>query len=170
MEKSTESCFLLVLQTPHQQRLLVKYGNIVTCMDAIYRTTKYAFPCFFVVVKTSLGIGQVVATIIPQYETTELITEGLKVLKSWNPAWNPSYFMTDKSAQELEAIKNIHPATVRFICDFHRAQAIERWVTKASNGVNSEDRRKITGDLKALAYTCSGQYYKSYYTDYEFYM
>ena len=101
---------------------------------------------FLVVVKTSLGIGQVVAT-----ETTELITEGLKVLKLWNPAWNP-----DKSAQELEAIQIIHPTTVRYICDFHRAQAIERWVAKASNGVNSEERRKITGDLKALAYTCSG--------------
>ena len=157
MEGATESSFLLVFQTAHQQRLLVKYGNVVTCMDAIYRTTKYAFLCFFLVVKTSLGTGQVVGTMIPQYETTELITEGLRVLKSWNPDWKPRYFMTDKSAQELEAIQTIHPATVRYICDFHRAQALERWVAKASNGVNPDERRRITADFKALAYTCDGR-------------
>ena len=37
--------------------------------------TNYGFPCFFLVVKTSLGTGQVVGTIIPQYETTELIAK-----------------------------------------------------------------------------------------------
>ena len=153
----TEPSFLLVFQTPHQQRLLCKYGNTVSCMDAIYRTTKYGFPCFFLVVKTSLGTGQVVGTIIPQYETTELIAKGLEVLKSWNPEWKPNYFMTDKSAQELEAIQTIHPTTVRFICDFHRAQAQHRWIAKGSNGVQPEDRGKITTDLKALAYTCNGK-------------
>lgn len=157
MEGTTESSFLLVFQTPHQQRLLIKYGNVITCMNAIYRTTKYGFPCFFLVVKTSIGTGQVVGTIIPQYETTQLITNGLQVIKSWNPQWKPSYFMTDKSAQELEAVQTTHPSTVRYICDFHRAQALERWVSKGSNGVNAEDRRRITADLKALAYTCDGE-------------
>ena len=57
--------FLLVMQTQHQQSLLRKYGNIVTLMDGVYRTTKYGFPCFFLVVKTSLGRGRVVGTIIP---------------------------------------------------------------------------------------------------------
>ena len=54
-----ESSFLLVMQTKHQQDLLRKYGNIVTLMDGVYRTTKYGFPCFFIVVKTSLGMGRV---------------------------------------------------------------------------------------------------------------
>lgn len=70
-------------------------------MDAIYKTLKYGFPCFFLVVKTSIGKGRVIGTIIPQYETEELITEGLKVLKDWDPTWCPDFFMTDKSDQEL---------------------------------------------------------------------
>ena len=55
-----------------------EYGNIITLMDGIYRTTKYGFPCFFLTVKTSLGLGRVVATIIPQYESEELLAEGLR--------------------------------------------------------------------------------------------
>ena len=39
----------------------------------------------FVVVKMSLGIGRVPAIITPQYVTTEMIKEGLQILKSWNP-------------------------------------------------------------------------------------
>ena len=77
--------FLLVIQTLQQQKWLNTYGNVVTCIDAIYKTNKYAFPCFFVVVKTSIGTGRVVGTIIPQFETTEMICEGLKTLKAWNP-------------------------------------------------------------------------------------
>ena len=70
-------------------------------MDATYKTLRYGFPCFFLVVKTALGIGRVVGTIIPQYETEEFIQEGLQKLKEWNPGWSPQFFMTDKSAQEL---------------------------------------------------------------------
>ena len=41
------SPFLLVLQTARQRELLVKYGNTVTLMNAIYKTCKYNFPCLF---------------------------------------------------------------------------------------------------------------------------
>lgn len=50
------SPFLLVMQTARQRELLVKYGNTVTLMDAIYKTCKYNFPCFLLTVKTSVGI------------------------------------------------------------------------------------------------------------------
>jgi len=70
-------------------------------MDAMYKTLRYGFPFFFMVVKTALEIGRVVATIIPQYETEEFIQEGLQKLKEWNPGWSPQFFMADKSAQEL---------------------------------------------------------------------
>jgi len=45
------SPFLLVMQTARQRELLVKYGNTVMLMDAIYKTCKYNFPCFFLTVK-----------------------------------------------------------------------------------------------------------------------
>ncbi len=117
--------FLLVIQTPQQKKWLSTYGSVITCMDAIYKTN---IPCFFLVVKTSIGKGRVVATIIPQFETTDLIAEGLRILRSWCPSWTPKFFMTDKSSAELEAIGTIFPSTIRFICDFHRSQAIDRKV------------------------------------------
>jgi len=99
--------FLLVFQTPQQRKWLAEYRNTVTCMDAIYKTLKYGFPCFFLVAKTAIGKGCVIDTIIPQYETEELIAEGLAVIGSWNPGWCPDFFMTDKSAQELSKL-NTH--------------------------------------------------------------
>ena len=126
-------------------------------MDAIYKTTKYGFPCFFVVVKTSLGIGRVAATIIPQYETTEMIKEGLQILKFWNPQWKPMLFMTDKSSQELEAVGAVHPTCIRYICDFHRGQAFERWVNRAANGVAPTTRNLVLDSMKRLAYATTGE-------------
>ena len=55
------------------------YGNNITLMDGIYRTTKYGFPCIFLTVRTSIGRGMVVATIIPQFENEDLIAEGLTI-------------------------------------------------------------------------------------------
>ena len=39
-------------------------GYVITLMDSIYCTIKYGFSWFFVTVKTSIGSGGVVATII----------------------------------------------------------------------------------------------------------
>ena len=52
-------------------------------------------------------------TVIPQFETSFLIAEGLKILSTWNPSWQPIYFMTDNSYAELEAIAEIFPSCIR---------------------------------------------------------
>ena len=88
-------------------RVLIHPSNTVN------RTNKYGFPCFFVVIKTALGLGRVVGTIIPQFETTTMISRGLEIIKSWNPQWDPKYFMTDKSYVELEAIVDVFPSCIR---------------------------------------------------------
>ena len=100
----SQSTFLLVIHTKAQKELMNKYGNNITLMDGIYRTTKYGFPCIFLTVKTSIGNGMVVATIIPKYENEDLLVEGLTILKQWNALWSPKFTMTDKSAVELGAI------------------------------------------------------------------
>ncbi len=65
--------------------------------------------------------------------------------------------MTDKSSVELSAIENVHPSCIRLLCDFHRAQAWERWVNKSSNGVLPHDRDSVLAHLKTLAYAVSGK-------------
>lgn len=144
------------MQTARQRKLLVKYGNTVTLMDAIYKTCKYNFPCFFLTVKTSVGLGQVVATIIPEFETEDLLLQGLKILKSWTSTWSPSFFVTDKSLVELNAVAHAHPKATRLLCDFHRAQAQDRWINKNSNGVPAELKSVVSAKLKALAYATTG--------------
>ena len=93
-----ETTFLLVMQTKHQRELLNKYGNMITMMDGVYRTTKYGFPCFFVTVKTSLGIGRVVATVIPQYESEELLYRGTTSVEEVEPKLVPSV-LNDRQEQ-----------------------------------------------------------------------
>ena len=49
---SEKSCsFLFVHQEPWQQRLLVRYGNIIALLDATYKTTKYSLPLFLLCVQ-----------------------------------------------------------------------------------------------------------------------
>jgi len=122
------------------------------------------FQAFFVTVKTSLVIGRVVATIIPQYESEELLTEGLCLLKKWNSNWSPHFSMTDKSSVELNANGNVHPSCIRLLCDFHRAQAWERWVNKTANSVLPQDRDTLLSYLKDLAYATTGTFYKCHIT------
>lgn len=50
---------LYVHQQQWQQRLMVKYGNEISLIDATYKTTNYALPLFFVCVKTNNGYAVV---------------------------------------------------------------------------------------------------------------
>ena len=122
----------------------LKYGNMVT------------FPCFFLVIKTFIGVGRVVGTIIPQFETTEMICEGLKTLKAWNLLWNPKFIMTDKSSAELEAIGNTFPSCTCFICDFHRSQVFDIWVNKGCHEVTNHLEKNVTDSFRKLAYAPTG--------------
>ena len=47
-----EQTLLWIHQEPWQQDLLIKYGNTITLMDAIYKTTQYELALFFLTVRT----------------------------------------------------------------------------------------------------------------------
>ena len=68
----------------------MKYGNIVSLMDAAYKITKYELPLFFICVKINVGYSTV-PEFITQFETASHIEEALSILKKWNPTWCPSY-------------------------------------------------------------------------------
>ena len=85
---------LYVHQEQWQQQLLRRYGNTIVLIDATYKTTKYELPMFFVTVKTNVGYTPI-ADFVVQSETSDQIEEALNVIASWNPEWNPPYFMTD---------------------------------------------------------------------------
>ena len=134
------SRLLFVHQTKNQKSLLKKYGNHICLLDATYKTTRYAVPLFFVVVKTNIDY-QVVASFVVQDETTESITEALSMLADWNPSWNPMVFMVDKSDQEINAIGNVFERARVLLCDFHREQSWGRWLRKGENGLDKHKDR-----------------------------
>ena len=105
---STDSMqsLLWVHQEKWQKELLVKYGNTITLIDATYKTTKYDLALFFLCVPTNVNYT-VVAEFVTQSETAENIAEALSVIKQWNVALSPPFFMTDNSEAEQLAITNV---------------------------------------------------------------
>ena len=81
---------LFVYQNALQHRLLNRYGNELVLLDAMYRTTRYALPLFFLVVRTNVDY-QVVGAFICETETSESIEEALRIFWTWNPELQPKY-------------------------------------------------------------------------------
>lgn len=134
-EQTMEETLLYIQQEDWQKELLTRYGNTVTLMDATYKTTKYSIPLFFVCVKTNVSYS-VVAEFIIQSETAECIYEALSILKSWNPKWEPQFYITDYSDVEIAAVNKLFPKTQVYLCEFHREQAWERWVKDKKHGLS----------------------------------
>ena len=106
--KTPTKGFLFAHQMKDQRRLLEHYGNEISMLDATYKTTKYSLPLFFVVVKTNVDY-QIAGSFVIQSETSDSIYKALSIIKSWNPTWNPSYFMVDFSEEEMSAIGKLFP-------------------------------------------------------------
>ena len=79
--KSSQNSLLFVHQESWQKRLLLRYGNELVLLDTTYQTTRYALPLFFLVVKTNIGLYQIVGAFISENESEESITEALQILK-----------------------------------------------------------------------------------------
>ena len=141
-------------QEEWQQKILVKYGNTMTLVDATYKTTKYDLPLFFVTVRTNVGY-KVAAYFIVQSESTEQILEALNILKQWNPDWKPAFFLCDYSEAEISSIQQTFPTTTVYLCDFHREQAWTRWVRDHKNGLNKQQQEQLLAHLRACAWAPS---------------
>ena len=49
------------------------------------------------------------------------------------------------------------PQCFQLLCDFHCAQAVERWVNKGTNGVHPTDKALVTDAFRRLAYAATGK-------------
>ena len=76
--------------------------------------TKLPSLIFFLTVRTNVGY-KVVAHFIVQSETTEELVEALNILKSWNPQWNPPFFLCDYSEAEISAIERSFPGITVYV-------------------------------------------------------
>lgn len=146
---------LWVHQMPWQQELMTKYGNFISLIDATYKTTRYELPLFFICVRTNVGYC-VVADFIVQSECAVSIKEALLILRSWNPEWNPPFFMSDFSEAEISAVEQTFPGITVYGCDFHREQAWTHWIQDYKNGLSVDDREKLISMLRDCAWASSG--------------
>ena len=102
---STQS-LLFVYQAKWQTDLLRRYGEEIVLLDATYKTTRYVLPLFFLVVKTNVDY-QIVCAFVTENETKRAIMEGLQIIKSWNPGFNPRNCMTDYCNEEIDALEQV---------------------------------------------------------------
>lgn len=72
--------FLFIHMEQWQQKLLIKYGNTLSLIDATYKTTEYAMPLFLLCVRTNTGYATV-SEFIVQDETAASISEALSIIK-----------------------------------------------------------------------------------------
>ena len=143
-DESFEETLLYVHQEDWQKELLTRYGNTLTLIDATYKTM------FFLCVKTNVSYT-VVAEFIIQSETSNHILEALSMIKSWNPSWEPEYFMMDYSDAEMAAVRDLFPSTQIYLCEFHREQARERWVKERRHGQSDIEASTLLDLLRDCA-------------------
>lgn len=132
LAQECEQTLLLCIQTEFMKELILKYRDVVVCLDATYKTTDYAIPLFLIVVKTS-SCYAVAGAFIVQFETALCIEEALNILKAWNPTISPKFWMVDYSQAEISALFVAFPKSRPVLCDFHREQAWHRWLSKKEN-------------------------------------
>ena len=75
-------CF--VYQSRDMQRLYRKYGVNLVLLDATHKVGKYTIPLYLLEVQTNVNF-QVVAVIAIEVETSEFLSQAMKIVKSWNP-------------------------------------------------------------------------------------
>ena len=66
-----------------------------------------------------------------------MITKALNKIKFWNPSVSPKYAFVDFDERKITFLETVYPKINVFLCDFHREQAWNRWVSKADNGVTN---------------------------------
>ena len=156
-EEATESLtqsLLWIHQEEWQKELMCKYGNCISLIDATYKTMQYDLPLFLVCVRTNVGYCTV-AEFVTQSETAEAIGEALKILREWNPGWNPPFVLCDYSEAEISAIKATFDSVRVYICDFHREQAWTRWANNSQNGLSKPEAEILLSLLRKCAWAPS---------------
>ena len=93
--------------------LLRRYENEMILLDTTYKTTRYALPLFFMVVKTNVDY-QIVASFAAENETQGAITEALEVIKSWNSQFSPKFGLTDYCNEEEKSLESTFPGIIFF--------------------------------------------------------
>nr|XP_054758565.1 uncharacterized protein LOC129264676 [Lytechinus pictus] len=142
--------FLFCCQTRWQSRLLNRYGNSFTVLDAVYRSAGYSLPLFLLSVRTNMGYTPV-GMFVSHSDTAEDIAEALSVFRRWNPDWNPEGFMVDYFDPEIEATETVFPGCTALFC-YHRCETLwQDWLRDSSGMSDGLVRARMIKTLRRIA-------------------
>lgn len=82
-DEDLKNKMIFVYQSATMKRMYQRYAPHMVLLDATYKTTRYALPLFFLVVQTNVNF-QVVAVLVLQEESIQMILEALSVDKRCN--------------------------------------------------------------------------------------
>lgn len=120
-------------QTKWQQYLLNVYGNNITILDALHKTTNYTFPVYFLVVKTNKSFIPV-GTFVLRVSHETAITQALNIFRLWNPTWTPKYFVCGHEDAERNAVQSVFPNCTQSICSYRTYHLWKSWLKQNNAG------------------------------------
>jgi hypothetical protein len=72
---------LIYIQLARQREIFKKFGQMLQ-LDGTYKINRHNFPLYTLVVRNNFGIGEPVACCFMKNETTESVTEFLRIFSS----------------------------------------------------------------------------------------
>ncbi|KAG0340077.1 hypothetical protein BG004_006554, partial [Podila humilis] len=93
----------------HFQLLKLQQHGWLALIDSTHNTNKHGWTLFTLYVRDSYCAWNVGAHFFLSNEDIAGITEGLKTVRHFAPAWTARYILCDNSAAEIASIKNAFP-------------------------------------------------------------
>ena len=142
--------FLIVLQTPIQAEMLIKFAEgKVVCVDATHGTNAYDFKLITLLVVDEYGEGFPVAWCITNKEDRVVLIEFLSSVRTQCGMVRPLWFMSDMAEQYYLAWVSVFDSTPRkVLCTWHVDRAWRGALQQHVTGV--EKQAAVYSKLRVL--------------------
>ena len=142
--------FLIVLQTPIQAEMLIKFAEgKVVCVDATHGTNAYDFKLMTLLVVDEYGEGFPVAWCITNKEDRVVLIEFLSSVRTRCGMVHPLWFMSDMAEQYYLAWVSVFDSTPRkLLCTWHVDRAWRGALQQHVTGV--EKQAAVYSKLRVL--------------------
>ena len=149
--------FLVVYQNKFQRDMFLKFGKDIVGIDCTYNTTKYGLKLYWLVVLDSLRRIRPAGFFVTQNETDDTIGNCLNQIKAHmknvGDQCEPNVWIGDKDSAQMNAVAEIYPNSLYWLCIFHVQQAFNR--TGRGKCRNQQEAEYVMEKLSDMMYTRS---------------
>lgn len=146
----TVNDFCLIIMTPLQSELFIKFGNDKVCIDGTHGLNGYSFQLYTIVVVDEYGNGYPVAFCFSNRSDTDTYKHYFQCIKNTIGTISSFIFMSDDEPAFYNAWCSIMGCAVKqLLCTWH---VLRNWV-KNLNKINGNEKKKIIfKTLKSLMF------------------